>query len=73
MADTAEAIYWLNPEPRAYWNTGDSLMARMGAWCAEVYEVRNLRQLERFVEQLADHRLRPPARRVSPPVGPAVR
>ncbi len=63
-ANTAEAIYWLNPEPRAYWNTGDSLMTRMGAWCTEVYEVRNLRQLERFVEQLADHRLRPPARRV---------
>ncbi|MCE2528117.1 MAG: VWA domain-containing protein [Actinomycetia bacterium] len=72
-ADAAEAIYWLNPEPRAYWNTGDSLMARMGAFCAEVYEVRNLSQLEHFVEELADHRRRPPARRIRPSVAPSVR
>lgn len=72
-ANTAEAIYWLNPEPRAYWNTGDSLMARMGAFCAEVYEVRNLSQLEHFVEELADHRRRPPARRFRPSVAPGVR
>ena len=73
MAETVEAIYWLNPEPRAYWNTGDSLMARMGAWCAEVFEVRNLRQLELFVEQLADHRLHPTVRRIRPPVPLGVR
>lgn len=73
VANTVEAIYWLNPEPRAYWNTGDSVMTRMGAYCTEVYEVRNLSQLERFVETLADHRRRPPARRISLPVRPGVR
>lgn len=72
-ARTAEAIYWLNPEPKAYWNTGDSLMSRMGAYCSEVYEVRNLSQLETFVENLADHRRRPPGRRISHPVGSAYR
>ncbi len=73
LADTAEAIYWLNPEPRAYWNTGDSLMNRMGARCAEVFEVRNLRQLERFVEQLADHRLHPAFRPIRQAVPSDVR
>ncbi len=73
MAGVAEAIYWLNPEPRAYWDTGDSLMSRMGAFCAEVHEVRNLRQLEHFVERLADHRRRPPARRIRSTVWPGVR
>ncbi len=72
-ANTAEAIYWLNPEPRAYWNTGDSLMSRMGAYCTEVYEVRNLSQLEGFVGKLADHRRKPPARWVNRPVAPSVR
>ena len=73
VASTAEAIYWLNPEPRAYWNTGDSLMAKMGAYCTEVYEVRNLSQLEDFVSRLADHRRKPPVRRVSRPVLPSAR
>lgn len=71
-AGAAEAVYWLNPEPRAYWDTGDSLMSRMGAYCSEVYEVRNLSQLEGFVENLADHRRRPPTRRIRRPVLPGV-
>lgn len=62
MATVAEAVYWLNPEPRAYWDTGDSLQSRMSAHCTEVYEVRNLLQLEHFVENLADYRRRRPVR-----------
>ena len=72
-AATVEAIYWLNPEPRAYWDTGDSLMSKMGAYCTEVYEVRNLSQLESFVERLADHRRQPPTRRIRRSVSPGVR
>ena len=72
-AATVEAIYWLNPEPRAYWDTGDSLMSKMGAYCTEVYEVRNLSQLESFVERLADHRRQPPPRRIRRSVAPSVR
>jgi uncharacterized protein with von Willebrand factor type A (vWA) domain len=53
VADTAEAVYWLNPEPKAYWDSGDSVMTRYGQYCDEVYEVRNLRQLEAFVEAVA--------------------
>jgi uncharacterized protein with von Willebrand factor type A (vWA) domain len=43
------AIYWLNPEPKAYWNTGDSMMREYSPYCAAVAECRTLRQLERFV------------------------
>lgn len=48
----ARKVYWLNPEPRAYWDTGDSIVGEYGTHCDGVYEVRNLRQLETFVEKL---------------------
>ena len=53
IAEASRAVYWLNPEPRAYWDTGDSVMGALGAHCDGVFEVRNLRQLESFVEELA--------------------
>jgi len=48
----ARKVYWLNPEPRAYWDTGDSIVGEYGTHCDGVYEVRNLRQLKAFVEKL---------------------
>ncbi len=50
----ARAVHWLNPEPRAYWNTGDSVMQAYAERCTGVYECRNLRQLQRFVARVAD-------------------
>jgi hypothetical protein len=52
MAQRARNIWWLNPEPRAYWDTGDSVLAQYGVHCTGVDECRNLRQLRHFVEQL---------------------
>jgi uncharacterized protein with von Willebrand factor type A (vWA) domain len=49
----ARAVYWLNPEPRSYWDSGDSVMGRYTPYCDGTYEVRSLRQLEQFVENLA--------------------
>ncbi|CAB4676318.1 MAG: VWA domain-containing protein [Actinobacteria bacterium] len=49
----ARHVYWLNPEPRSYWNTGDSIVGEYGTHTDGVYECRNLRQLEAFVEKLA--------------------
>ncbi len=54
VADRSQTVYWLNPEPRAYWDSGDSVMGRYSAWCDEVFEVRNLTQLEAFVERVAE-------------------
>jgi hypothetical protein len=49
----ARHVYWLNPEPKSYWNTGDSIVGDYGNHTDGVYECRNLRQLEGFVEKLA--------------------
>ena len=48
----ARHVYWLNPEPRSYWDTGDSIVGEYGVHCDGVWECRNLRQLERFVDVL---------------------
>ncbi len=48
----ARHVYWLNPEPRSYWNTGDSIVGEYGTHTDGVFECRNLRQLEQFVEKL---------------------
>ncbi|HUF97282.1 MAG TPA: VWA domain-containing protein [Ilumatobacter sp.] len=53
MRKKARHVYWLNPEPKSYWNTGDSIVGDYGAHCDGVYECRNLRQLQSFVELLA--------------------
>ncbi len=53
IADKARHVYWLNPEPRSYWNTGDSIVGEYATHTDGVYECRNLRQLEAFVEKLA--------------------
>jgi uncharacterized protein len=50
----ARHLYWLNPEPRGYWDTGDSIIADYVPHCDGIYECRNLRQLERFVTTIAE-------------------
>ncbi|MEU4828473.1 VWA domain-containing protein [Actinomadura sp. NPDC023710] len=52
MADRARHAYWLNPEPRAQWDTGDSAASRYGE-LLPMYECRNLTQLAAFIEELA--------------------
>jgi uncharacterized protein len=52
MQHRARHLYWLNPEPRSYWDTGDSIMREYTTFCDGVFECRNLRQLERFVDNL---------------------
>ncbi|MGH9171928.1 MAG: vWA domain-containing protein [Acidimicrobiales bacterium] len=48
----ARHVYWLNPEPRSYWGSGDSIVEQYAQYCDGVYECRTLRQLEAFVETL---------------------
>jgi len=52
MRHKARHVYWLNPEPNAYWDTGDSIVGEYGVHCDGTFECRNLRQLERFVDHL---------------------
>ena len=52
-AKKARSVFWLNPEPKSYWDTGDSVITEYGTHTDGVFECRNLRQLEGFVEHLA--------------------
>lgn len=53
MARRARHVYWLNPEPLPYWDTGDSIAATYARHVDAMVEVRNLRQLAAFVERIA--------------------
>jgi uncharacterized protein with von Willebrand factor type A (vWA) domain len=56
LADVSERVgklYWLNPEPRRYWNQGDSVMSSYAQWCTQVRECSTLRQIADFVKSLA--------------------
>jgi uncharacterized protein with von Willebrand factor type A (vWA) domain len=49
---SVRTIYWLNPESRDLWDTGDSLMGLYARSCTSVHEVRTLLQLEAAAEQI---------------------
>ncbi len=53
MHQRAKNVIWLNPEPKTFWNTGDSEMAKLSASCDRVESCRSLRHLERIVSELA--------------------
>jgi uncharacterized protein len=52
ITEKAGRTFWLNPEPRLYWNYGDSVIAAYENYC-EAYECWTTRQLEDFVRDLA--------------------
>ena len=52
-AKKARSVFWLNPEPKSYWDTGDSVITEYATHTDGVFECRNLRQLEGFVDHLA--------------------
>jgi uncharacterized protein with von Willebrand factor type A (vWA) domain len=51
LAGQAHHTYWLNPEPISDWDTGDSAASEYAAVVDQMIEVRNLRQLEEFIER----------------------
>lgn len=48
----AGRVYWLNPEARNRWGSGDSEMPRYLPWLTQASECQNLKQLERFAATL---------------------
>jgi uncharacterized protein with von Willebrand factor type A (vWA) domain len=52
VARRAKHAYWLNPEPRAYWDTGDSAVSQYTPLVDEMVECRNAEQLQAFVTRL---------------------
>jgi uncharacterized protein with von Willebrand factor type A (vWA) domain len=53
VSDRVGKLYWLNPEPRRYWDQGDSVMSQYAPHCAQVRECSTLRQIADFVQSLA--------------------
>ncbi|WP_440098424.1 vWA domain-containing protein [Streptosporangium sp. H16] len=51
LAGGARHAYWLNPEPTAQWDSGDSLATAYGG-IVPMYECRNAAQLAAFIEAL---------------------
>ena len=52
MKKKAKRVYWLNPEPVMYWDTGDSIAGEYARFADGMIEVRNLRQLEDFIARV---------------------
>jgi uncharacterized protein with von Willebrand factor type A (vWA) domain len=52
IAARAGRTFWLNPEPRLYWNYGDSVIAAYAQHCV-AFECWTTNQLEDFVRALA--------------------
>jgi uncharacterized protein len=53
VAERAGRLFWLNPEPRLYWNYGDSVMAAYERHCDGAFECWTTRHLENFVNVVA--------------------
>jgi len=56
MGKRARRVFWLDPEPRGYWDTGDSIVSEYARFTDGVFECRNLRQLQKFVISVVDGR-----------------
>jgi len=53
VAARAGRTFWLNPEPRLYWNYGDSVMAAYERYCDGAFECWTTKHLEGFVNVIA--------------------
>jgi uncharacterized protein with von Willebrand factor type A (vWA) domain len=52
IAERAGRTFWLNPEPKLYWNYGDSVQQVYSQYC-EVHECWTTQHLEEFVKAVA--------------------
>ena len=58
VTERAGRSFWLNPEPKLYWNYGDSVIGVYEQFCDGVYECWTSKQLEDFVRELTSVRPR---------------
>ncbi len=52
LVKEARHAYWLNPEPRSYWGSGDSATKVYEPLFDDMVECRNVEQLAEFVQRL---------------------
>src|SRR6476661_4616705 len=53
ISERAGRTFWMNPEPKLYWNYGDSVMSAYEPFCDGVFECWTVKQLEVFVNALS--------------------
>jgi uncharacterized protein with von Willebrand factor type A (vWA) domain len=53
VTERAGRTFWLNPEPRLYWNYGDSVMSAYEPHCDAAFECWTTKHLEGFVNVVA--------------------
>jgi uncharacterized protein len=53
ISERAGRTFWLNPEPRLYWNYGDSVMSAYERHCTTAFECWTTKHLENFVNVVA--------------------
>ncbi|HVD38747.1 MAG TPA: VWA domain-containing protein, partial [Solirubrobacterales bacterium] len=53
IAEKAGRLFWLNPEPKLYWNYGDSVMAAYERYCDGAFECWTTSHLQNFVDVVA--------------------
>jgi uncharacterized protein with von Willebrand factor type A (vWA) domain len=53
LTERAGRTFWLNPEPRLYWNYGDSVMAAYEPHTTRSFECWTTKHLEEFVDVIA--------------------
>jgi len=52
MSERVRRVVWLNPEGRSQWNSGDSEMTRLGAYCNSVQVCNSVRHLEKVLDDM---------------------
>ena len=50
--ERSKQVFWLNPEGKYRWDTGDSVMTKYSAYCTKVFQCGNIEQLERVISTL---------------------
>ncbi len=53
ISERSGRTFWLNPEPRLYWNYGDSVMSAYERHCDAAFECWTTKHLENFVNVVA--------------------
>lgn len=50
LHEVAGGVYWLNPEPRSAWGSGDSAMEEYERYCNQVVSCRSVAELKQFID-----------------------
>ena len=62
ISERAGRTFWLNPEPRLYWNYGDSVMAAYEPYCDGAFECWTTKHLEELRQRDRRRRAQRPRR-----------